>query len=84
MVVMPERPGDILREKLANRGWTQVRAARVTGFTPKHINALIMGHARITPHTAIRLEAIGYDALFWLMAEAKYQVAMLRRHNKGR
>ena len=67
-------PGEILQETIDALGMTQKELAARTGYTPKHINLLISGKARITPESALRLEKVtGVPAHFWNNLECQYQ-----------
>ncbi|MDD4052970.1 MAG: helix-turn-helix domain-containing protein, partial [candidate division Zixibacteria bacterium] len=48
-------PGVTLLETINALGMTQVELAERTGRSPKDINRIIRGNARITPETAILL-----------------------------
>lgn len=48
--------GDLLRHGLYEAGVRQAWLARTTGLTPKHVNQLIMGRARLTVEVAVRIE----------------------------
>lgn len=67
-------PGEILQETIEALGMTQKELASRTGYTPKHINQLISGVARITQDAALRLESVtGVPAHFWNNLECQYQ-----------
>lgn len=73
-------PGDTIADRLDELGWKQVELAQRTGFTPKHISALMSGQATITADAAERLSRVlGSTTDFWLAREAKYQAALERK-----
>jgi len=66
-------PGSILDDILHEQGMQQKELAKRTGFTPKTINEIIKGKARITPDTALCFERVfGTPASFWNNAQARY------------
>ena len=67
-------PGSILRETIDSLGITQKELAARTGYSPKHVNQLIGGKARITPEAAFRLERVTrVPARFWNNLETQYR-----------
>lgn len=73
-------PGDTIADLLEERGWTHNELAERSGFTPKHVNALLKGTATISPDAAERLSRVlGSTTDFWLVREAHYRAAMERR-----
>ena len=73
-------PGETLEEVLEERGLSQAGLARLTGFSPKHINGVIKGRARISPAFALALERVlGIPADFWLVRDAHYQLHLARQ-----
>ncbi len=74
----PIPPGEILKEELDARGWTQGDFAEITGKPLQAINAIIAGKKAITPETAILFsEALGTSPEFWLNLESAYRLDML-------
>jgi HTH-type transcriptional regulator/antitoxin HigA len=62
------------------RGLSQAELARRTGFTPKHVNRVVKGRARISPEFALALEAVlETSADFWLVRDAHYQLHLARQ-----
>jgi len=67
-------PGALLRQILEKKGIRQSELAERTGLTPKHVNQLVKESIGISGDVALRLErALGFNAQFWLRAEADYQ-----------
>ena len=76
------RPGEILKDELDARGWTQGDFAEITGKPVQAINEILAGKKIITPETALLLSrALGTTAEFWLNLEAAYRLDIL---NQGR
>jgi HTH-type transcriptional regulator / antitoxin HigA len=68
-------PGEILREELEARGWTQTDLAEILGRPFVLVNEIIAGKRSITPETAKGLAAaLGTSPEFWLNLEAAYQL----------
>jgi len=68
-------PGDLIREELQERGWTQADLARILGRPLSVLNQIITGKRSITPATARELAAaFGTSAKFWLNLEAAYRL----------
>jgi len=66
-------PGDILKEELAARGWTQKVFADIIGKPLQSVNEIIRGKKSITPETAKLLgAALGTSTELWLNLEANY------------
>lgn len=77
-------PGDILKEELAAREWSQQELADILGRPPRLISELIGGKRAITPETAIGLSAaIGSSPEYWMALETSYQLSKLRRSPEG-
>jgi HTH-type transcriptional regulator/antitoxin HigA len=77
-------PGEILREELETRGWTQTDLAEILGRPVRLVNEIIAGKRAITPETAKGFEeALGVDARFWLNLESAWQLSRVRREDSG-
>ena len=75
-------PGEVLRQMLKERGWTQDELAAVIGKSVKAINAVICGRAGITPEMAVALAiAFGNTAADWMRVETYYRIAKVRGDN---
>src|SRR3989337_1815298 len=73
-------PGEILREELEAREWSQVDLAEILGRPPKLVNEIIAGKRAITPETAQGLaDALGTSPELWMNLEAQYQLYKARR-----
>jgi HTH-type transcriptional regulator/antitoxin HigA len=69
-------PGDAIKEKLAERGWTQVDLARVIGRSVSTVNEIIKGKQIVSGEVAVLLSAaMGHEPEFWLGLEANRQLA---------
>lgn len=72
-------PGEILREELEERGWTQTDLAEIIGRPVGMVNEIIVGKRGISPETARGLAAaFGTSAEFWMNLDAAYQLSRVR------
>ena len=73
-------PGDLIREELEARGWTQTDLAEILGRPMRTVSNILTGKTAITPETAQGLgEAFGVGAQFWLNMESSYRLHVYRR-----
>ena len=73
-------PGDHILELLEVYGMSQKELAERSGVTPKHINTVIKGGARITPELACSLGLIfEYPAEMWLRLQNTYDISVLEK-----
>ncbi|MDC0358627.1 HigA family addiction module antitoxin, partial [Oligoflexia bacterium] len=71
-------PGEILREELDARGWTQGEFAEIIGRPIQTVNEIIAGKKSITPETALLFsQALGTSAQLWLNLESSYRLNSL-------
>lgn len=69
-------PGEVLREELAARGWTQSDLAKIMGRPLLTVNRIINGRSSITANTAIQLAAaMGTTPQFWLNLQSLYTLS---------
>jgi HTH-type transcriptional regulator / antitoxin HigA len=74
-VAMAFPPGDIIREELEARGWTQSDLANVLGRPFQTVNSIVNGRKSIQPRMAVELAAaFGTSAEFWMNLEISYQL----------
>jgi len=72
-------PGDLIKEELDERGWTQEDLAEILGRTTAAVNEIITGKRGLTVETAKGLgEAFGTGAQFWLNMESAYRLSLER------
>jgi HTH-type transcriptional regulator / antitoxin HigA len=72
-------PGEILKEELDARGWTQKDLATILDRPEQAISEIIKGTKQITPATALELGgALGTSAETWINLEAQYRLALAR------
>jgi HTH-type transcriptional regulator/antitoxin HigA len=72
-------PGEILKEELEARGWTQKDLATVMGRPTQAISEIISAVKQITPQTALELaDALGTTAEVWTNLEADYRLSLAR------
>ncbi len=76
----PIPPGEILKEELDSRGWTQGDFAEITGKPLQTINTIIAGKRAITPETAILFSrALKTSPEFWLNLESAFRLDLLHQ-----
>ncbi len=69
-------PGEVIKEELEARGWSQVELADIMGRPPRVVSEIIAGKRAITPETAKGLgAALGTGATFWINLEGSYQLS---------
>ena len=79
----PVTPGEILKEELDARGWTQTDFAEILGRPIQAINEIISGKKAVVPATAVELSrAMGTSPEFWLNLESAYRLDLL--HHQGK
>jgi len=79
----PISPGEILREEVEARGWTQADFAEITGKPVQTISEITNGKKSITPQTAMAFsEALGSSAEFWLNLESSYRLDILNHEKR--
>jgi HTH-type transcriptional regulator / antitoxin HigA len=70
-------PGDLIKDELEARGWTQEDLAEIMGRTTTAVNEIIVGKRGITVETAKGLAgAFGTSAQFWLNMESAYRLSL--------
>ena len=80
----PVTPGEILKEELDARGWTQSDLAEILGRPIQAVNEIISGRKAIIPATAVELSrAIGTSPEFWLNLESAYRLDLLHHEGKN-
>ena len=69
-------PGEVIKEELEARGWSQVELADIMGRPPRVVSEIISGKRAITPETAKGLgAAFGTGGTFWINLEGSYQLS---------
>lgn len=67
-------PGDLIREELKKRGWSQLDLAQVLNQQASRVNQIILGKQTISPETAITLSRVfGISAHEWIAREFAYR-----------
>lgn len=73
------KPGDILREEMEAREWSQGDLAHILGRPIQVVNEILQGRKAITPETALGLAtAFGTSPEFWLNLENAYRLHLAR------
>lgn len=76
-------PGEIIREELEARGWTQTDLSEILGRPLKLVSDIILGKRTITPETAKGLgDAFDVDPQFFLNLESAYQLWRIERSHE--
>jgi HTH-type transcriptional regulator/antitoxin HigA len=72
-------PGELLRDELEARGWSQTELAEIMGRPVRLINEIIAGKKAITPETAIQLgDSLGTGPELWMNLESRYQLSKVQ------
>ncbi|QDT94287.1 helix-turn-helix domain-containing protein [Gimesia algae] len=72
-------PGEIIKTKLADKGWTQDDLSKILGRPLQTINEIITGKKSITPETATGLAfAFGDDPEMWMRTENAYRLSLVK------
>jgi HTH-type transcriptional regulator/antitoxin HigA len=73
----PLHPGNLLRQLLEQRGWTQDEFATITGRRRATITDILSGKSGISPEMAITLSAaFGNSPEEWLKWDSQYRLAL--------
>ncbi len=79
----PIAPGEILKDELEARGWTQGDFAEIIGRPLQAVNEILMGKKAITPETAVLFSrALGTTPEFWLNLESAYRLDLLHKEER--
>ncbi len=67
-------PGEVVREELGERGWTQQEFADIVGRSRQLVSSFLHGRSHLTFDLAYRLEAaLEVPAATWLKMESLYR-----------
>ena len=81
----PVSPGEILRDELQARGWSQKKLAEKISRPYQAVNEIICGRKQITAATALALSSVlGTSAEFWMNLESNYRLDIARRDMRQR
>ena len=81
----PIHPGEILKDMLEDREWTQTELAERMHRPLQLINGIINGRKGITADTALDLaEVFDMSPEFWVNLESNYQLEMARLRRQER
>lgn len=76
----PLHPGEILKDPLAEMGWSTQEFADKLGVSRNTASRLLNGHCGISPNVALALERIGWsNANYWMRLQSTYDLATARR-----
>ncbi len=71
--------GEVIKELLEARGWTQKEFAKRIGYSEKHVSKIMDGLVHVTDETALRLEAIfSVSAASWLKFDARFRADKIK------
>ena len=71
-------PGEAVRVKMEEKGWTQLDLANIMGRPLQRVSDIITGKRSITPRTATELgAAFGTTAEWWMNQESAYRLALI-------
>jgi HTH-type transcriptional regulator/antitoxin HigA len=74
----PVKPGEILKEELDVRGWTQADLAEIPDQLVQVIDAIVTGKRAIMSNTAMTLSrALRTSPKYWLNLESAYRLDLL-------
>jgi len=73
--VLAVHPGEILRDELDERGWSQIEFAEIIGRSYQLVNEIVTGKRGISADTAKVLSAaLGTSAEMWMNLDSAYQL----------
>jgi HTH-type transcriptional regulator/antitoxin HigA len=76
-------PGDVLKDEIKARDWTQGDFAEIIGRPLQAVNEILMGKKAITPETAVLFSrALGTTPEFWLNLESAYRLDLLHEEER--
>lgn len=77
-------PGDLIREELEARGWTQKKLAQIMGTDAGLVSQIVNGKRAITAKTANELAlAFGTSADLWMNLQVTYHLATAKKPRNG-
>lgn len=69
-------PGELLKDEIEARGWTQAGLAELMGEPAKYVRDIVSGRKRVTPAVADQLaEALDTSPELWLNLERTWRQA---------
>ena len=76
---LPLTPGEVLRDILSERGWTQDELALVMGVSRVSVGNLIAGKSGITAEMAMSLAAaLKTEPAYWMDLDARFRLSRVR------
>jgi HTH-type transcriptional regulator/antitoxin HigA len=77
-------PGELLKEELDARGWTQVQFAKIIARPLQTVNEIVNGRKRVTAATAKAIGvALGTSPELWVNLQAAYDLHMAAEPDPG-
>ena len=75
----PAHPGAVLRDNVAEEGWTVTECAQKLGVARHTLSRLLNERTGISPAIALSLERLGWStADFWMRVQGGYDLAQER------
>jgi HTH-type transcriptional regulator/antitoxin HigA len=72
-------PGELVKDELEARGWSQADLAEILGRPPRLVSEIVTGKRSVTPETARGLAAaFGTDPQLWMNLESAYQLSRVK------
>ncbi len=79
----PTAPGQIIKQEIEARGWSQKDLAAILGRPEQMVSEVINGIKQITPETALELaQAFDTSPELWMNLEANYRLQMAQRQER--
>ena len=74
-------PGEIIKDEIEARGWTQTQFAKILGRPYQVVNGILNGKREITPESALQIAAaLGTSAEIWVRMEAEYRLHLAEQN----
>ena len=78
-------PGELLKEELAARGWSEAHFAQLLGASQPTVQKILAARCEITAELARALdEVLGTGPEIWLNLERQFQLDKARKLRAGR
>lgn len=72
-------PGEEIRKRLQDRGWTQSDLSQIIDRPPQTVNQIVQGKKAITPDMAAALAAaFGTNADLWMQLESQFRLSLVQ------
>ena len=79
----PDRPADLLKKHIGQKGWSVTETAKRLGFSRQTLSRILNQRIGISPTMALALERIGWsDARYWVCTQALHRLDVVRSKMK--